>query len=134
VKWLKRIALVFAALLVVAIALALWLLESESGARFALERAKHALADKLSYAQARGALASPLVLEGLRYRDTAAGIDISIQSIKVEYSLSGLFSRTLRVASLDIGDIDVVLTSVAPTAPAAPPPSMRSLLTPPLAL
>ena len=135
-KWLRRIAFALLAVLALAGLFAWWLLGSESGARFALERAKSYLADKLSYAQARGALASPLELQDLRYRDSAAGLDVRIKSIKVDYSLYGLFSRTLHVAHLDVDGVDVALTSVPPPAPAhaAPPPTPQQLLTPPLAV
>ena len=136
-KWLKRLAVVLLALLGLSGLFAWWLLASESGARFALERAKSFLVDKLSYAQLRGALASPLELHDLHYRDTAAGLDVRIKSIKVEYSLYGLFSKTLHVAHLDVDGVDVALSSVPPTpapTPAVPAPTPQQLLTPPLAL
>src|SRR6185369_17300499 len=109
-----------------------WLLGSESGARFALERAKGALAGKLELALLHGALSGPLELHDVHYRDPAAGIDVSIQSVKVDYEVSRLFSRTLHVAALDVEGVDVALTTVKPTMPPVPPPSLQSLLTPPL--
>jgi translocation and assembly module TamB len=133
-KWLKWIGLGFAILLVVVAAVVTWLLEAESGARFALERVKAALANKLSIAQSRGALSSPLTLEGVRYRDPQSGLDVSIQSVKVEYALSGLFSRTLHVSNLEVSGVDVHLTTVATQAPQAPSPSTKTLLTPPLSI
>ena len=133
-KWLKRIAVVFSALIAVIALLMFWLIESESGARFALERAKSTLAGKLSYAQAQGTLASPLQLSDVRYRDPVSGIDVSIQSVKVEYALSGLFSKTLHVIDADIEGVDVALTTVPAAQPSAPPPSLETLLTPPLAI
>ena len=74
-RWLKWIGIGLAIVIVVIVLFATWLLEAESGARFALERVKAALANKLSVENARGALASPLVLEGLHYRDVQSGID-----------------------------------------------------------
>lgn len=133
-KWLKRIAIFLAVVLVLAGAFVAWLLESESGARFAITRLKSALADKLLIAQARGALASPLEIDDLRYRDPASGIDVRIKSVKVEYELFGLFSRTLHVANIVVDGVDVALTTVKPASPAAPAPSMQALLTPPLAI
>ena len=133
-KWLKRIALAVAVLLLALGAFGFWLLESESGARFALERVKSALADKLSYAQAHGALASPLELTDVHYRDPQAGLDVRIKRVKVEYSLSGLLHKTLRVSALDADGIALALTSVPPPAVQAPPPKLETLLTPPLAI
>src|SRR3954468_18637352 len=133
-KWLKRIGMALLALIAVFALLVFWLIESESGARFALERVKSALAGKLSYAQSQGTLASPLQLTDVRYRDPAAGIDVRIQSVKVEYALSGLFSKTPHVIGADIEGVEVALTTVPAPAPAAPPPSIETLLTPPLAI
>jgi translocation and assembly module TamB len=133
-KWLKRLGIAFVALLAIAALFVAWLLESESGARFALERAKAALANKLSIAQSSGTLVSPMELHGLRYRDPAAGIDISIKSMKVDYSLFGLFGKTLHVSSIQVDGVVVSLTTVPPAAVAAPPPSVQSLLTPPLVI
>jgi translocation and assembly module TamB len=133
-KWLKRIGSGVVVLIVLASTFAAWLLESESGARFALARAKAALEGNLDAAIAHGTLASPLELHDVRYRDAAAGIDMHVASMKVEYALSRLFSRTLHVAVLDIDGVDIALTTVTPTTPAAPPPSLQSLLTPPLTI
>ena len=133
-KWLKRIAAVLFALIAVFALLVFWLIRSEAGARFALERVKSALADKLSYAQAKGTLVSPLELSDVRYRDPVSGIDVRIQSVKVEYALSGLFSKTLHVIGADIEGVEVALTTVPVPPPATPPPSIETLLTPPLAI
>ena len=133
-KWLKRLGLALAAMFALACLCAWWLLGSESGARFALERAKSALAGKLELALAHGVLAGPLELHDIRYRDPVAGVDVRIQSIKVDYVPSHLFARTLHIATLDIDGVEVALTTVASTAPAVSPPSLQSLLTPPLAI
>ncbi|GAH32638.1 unnamed protein product, partial [marine sediment metagenome] len=55
-KWLKRIGIALAIVFALILALAWWLLATESGTRFAVERAKSALAGKLAIAQATGAL------------------------------------------------------------------------------
>ncbi len=131
---LKWLGIVVASLLVIVVLFAAWLLEAESGARFALERVKSALADKLTVAQSHGALVSPLVLEGLHYRDPESGLDVHIKSVKVEYALSGLFSRTLHVANLEVDGVDVALIAVPSPKPPAPAPSLQTLLTPPLSI
>ena len=133
-RWLKWIGIGLAIVVVAIAAVVTWLLEAESGARFALERVKSALANKLSIEQSHGALASPLTLENVRYRDPASGLDVRIKSVKVEYALSGLFSRTLHVSSLEVSGVDVALITVPTAGPSAPPPSMQTLLTPPLSI
>ncbi|MEP6484065.1 MAG: translocation/assembly module TamB domain-containing protein [Rudaea sp.] len=133
-KFLKWLGIVFGILLVVVIVFATWLLQAESGARFALARVKAALSDKLTVEQSRGALVSPLILEGVRYRDAQAGIDIRIKRIQVDYAVFGLLSKSLHVSALDASGVDVALTTVPAIAPQAPAPSLQSLLTPPLAI
>ena len=132
-KWLKRIGLLLIALCVLLGGIGFWLLRTESGTRFALERAKSALAGKLLVAQATGILVSPLELHGVEYRDDASGIDVKVQSLRVEYEFIGLFHRTLRVVDAQIDGVDVALTTVPPPqTPAAATPSIETLLTPPL--
>jgi len=65
----------------------------------------------------RGALTGPLELHDVHYRDPAAGIDVSIQSVKVDYEVTRLFSHTLHVAALDVEGVDVALTTIKPTTP-----------------
>ena len=131
-KWSKRGGVALALLLVLLAAGAWWLLRSESGTHFALARVQAALANKLSIAQVRGTLTGPLLLTGVRYHDAAAGVDVNIQSIKVDYSLRRLIDRRLLVHEMQVTGVDVRLRTL-PTAPAtAPTASLQSLLTPPL--
>jgi translocation and assembly module TamB len=133
-KWLKRAGIAFAILLVLIAAFAFWLLDTQSGARFAVERAKSALAGKLTLAETRGTLVSPLELHDVGYKDAAAGIDIKVKTLKLEYGFAGLLHRTLHVQSLVLDGVNVALTTVPQTAqpPQAATPSLQSLLTPPL--
>ena len=133
-KWLKRIGIGLALLLVIVAVLAYWLLRTESGAGFALTRAKSALQGKLLVAAARGTLTSPLELTDVRYNDPAAGIDVRVHRLRVDYALFGLINRALHVSNLDAEGVDVQLTTVPPPAVATPKPSLQSLLTPPLAI
>jgi translocation and assembly module TamB len=68
-KWFKRIALTLAALLLAAAAALWWLLGSNAGLRFALDRAEGFTHDALTVQQARGHLAGPIDIAGLRYDD-----------------------------------------------------------------
>lgn len=133
-KTLKWTAIALAAILVLFIALGFWLLATESGARFAIERAKSSLAGKLALAQAKGTLTSPLELHDLAYQDPASGLDVKVKTLKLDYEFWGLLRKTVHVRSLDIDGVDVALTTVppAPQPPQAATPSMQSLLTPPL--
>jgi translocation and assembly module TamB len=132
-RWLKRIAWLFALLLLAAAATAVWVLQTESGARFAFDRARAALANAISVEQLHGELTGPLELHGLRYHDAAAGIDVHVDKVRIEYALSGLWSKSLKVQSLDADGVSVTLTTV-PAGPAVPAPQLASLLTPPLDL
>ena len=133
-RWLKWIGIGLA-MLIVAIALfALWLLEAESGARFALERAKAALADKLI-------VENSAVRWSVRSSSKAFGIATPMRhrrqaskSVRVDYEFFGLFSRACTCSDAQVEGVDVVLTSVPRATPAVPPPSLQTLLTPPLAI
>ncbi len=133
-KWLKRIGIALAVLLGLIVVLAWWLLETESGARFAVERAKSALAGKLAIAQATGALTSPLELHDVAYKDPVSGLDVKVKTLKLDYGFWGLLRKTAHVRNLEIDGVDVALTTVptAPQPPQAATPSIQSLLTPPL--
>ncbi len=132
-KWLKWTGIVLALLIVLIAALAFWLLRTESGTRFALERAKSALAGKLLVAEVKGILVSPLELHDVEYRDAASGIDVKVKSLRVDYEFIGLLHRVVHVQNAQVEGVDVVLTSVpAAATPAVPAPSLQSLLTPPL--
>lgn len=131
-KWLKRIAIALAVLLAVIVALAYWLLATESGARFAIERAKTSLAGKLLLAEARGALVSPLELHDVHYRDSASGVEVKIKSAKIEYDLFGILHGAVQLKNVQLDGVDVALTSVPPASATAPAPSLQMLLTPPL--
>ncbi|HEY8010408.1 MAG TPA: translocation/assembly module TamB domain-containing protein [Rudaea sp.] len=130
--WLKRIGIALVVLLAVVVALAYWLLATEAGARFAIERAKTSLAGKLLLAEARGVLVSPLELHDLHYRDAASGIEVKIKSAKIEYDFFGLLHRTLQLKNVQLDGVDVALTTVLPASTNVPAPSLQMLLTPPL--
>src|SRR3569832_1420293 len=133
-KWLKRAAIGFAALLVLALAFVSWLLWTQSGARFAVARAQAALEGKLTIGAVQGSIRGPLQLQGVRYRDPAAGVDASAQRVSVEAALLPLWHRTLHLRALDLGGVVVTLTTVPAPANAPPPAPLQTLLNPPLAI
>ena len=133
-KILKWTGIALAAILVLFVALGFWLLATESGARFAVERAKSSLAGKFALAQMKGALTSPLELHDVVYKDPASGLDVKVKTLKLDYEFWGLLRKTVHVRSLDIDGVHVALTTVPPSPPPpqAATPSIQSLLTPPL--
>jgi len=92
-----------------------WLLGSESGLRFALDRADDALGGGLEVASARGTLAGPLELEGLEL--TLGRNRISVARLAVELRIAPLLLGRVQATALEA---DGVRVRVAPD-PAAPP-------------
>ncbi len=113
-RWFKRIGIVLAVLIVLLIASGWWLLGTESGLHFALARVTN---DNLSVKAARGHLAGPLQLDGVRYRNPDSGLDASIRSLRADPELWSLFAGTLHFRNLDATGVKVVMTT-----PAQPPP------------
>lgn len=131
-KWLVRLGIALAIAVVLMFSALCWLLQTESGARFALERAKLALAGKLDLALAKGAIVGPLELHDVAWRDPQSGIEVRAKTVKVEYAFWGLLHKSLHVRSVDLDGVDVALITVPVSPPAAPPLSLKQLLAPPL--
>jgi translocation and assembly module TamB len=104
---------VFVVMLLLAL-LAWWLLGSESGAQFALARAVGAMEGKLSVEKSGGRLVGPLVLEGVRYRDAALGVDAKLGRVLVDLKPFELLSKRVHVTNLELEKIDVALTTLPP--------------------
>ncbi|MFZ2235414.1 MAG: translocation/assembly module TamB domain-containing protein [Dokdonella sp.] len=113
-KWLKWIGIVLASVILVFVLIVAWVLYTQSGARFALERAVGSMQGKLSYEKATGTLVSPLRLEGIRFSDPATGVDARVASAEVKISLSRLFSGRVQIDDVNVNGIDLQLTTVAP--------------------
>lgn len=133
-KWLKRIGLALAILVVTAVAFTLWLQYTTSGARFALARAEVALDGKLSIANVKGSLSGPLELYGVRYRDPKTGVDAQVGTVKVQFAISELFGRVLHLQNIDIDKVDLALVTVPPPANPPPPTPLPDLLKPPITI
>jgi translocation and assembly module TamB len=122
-KWL----LVAVALLVVAIGIVLfWALRTESGLRFALDKALAATDGKLTIESAEGRLAGPLLLRNVRWRD--AGVDARIGRINVDIAPLALLGNVVHLENLEVADVVVETT----TQPPAPPSNEPLVLQPPL--
>ena len=127
--WLRRVGMALLALLLL-LALGLWwLLGSNAGLRFALERASSFTDGAFAVRQARGTLAGPLQLEGLHYHD-GKGLDVRIARVGLHLRLGPLLGRKLHVDLLDVQGVDVALPPPGPEEPGAGTFSLE----PPLAI
>lgn len=110
-RWLKRIGIAVAVLLVLLGAGLWWLLGTTSGLHFALARVTAATDGALRIQKAGGDLAGPLQLQGVVYRDADAGIDAHIQHIEVDAALWSLLAGKVRLVDLGVEGIRLDLTS-----------------------
>ncbi len=112
-KWVKRLALVLAVLLLMVAALAWWLLGTGAGLRFALARAQSATNGALQVQQARGQLIGPLDLAGVRY-DNGKGSVVSVTKLHLDLRFWPLLAGRVHVSSLDAEGVDVSLPPSTP--------------------
>ena len=112
-KWFKRIALAFGALLLLVAATLWWLLGTGSGLRFALARAQAATGGALHVQQAQGRLLGPLDLAGIRY-DDGKGTVATVAKAHLDLRFWPLLARRLHVLALDVDGVEVALAKSAP--------------------
>ena len=110
-KWLKRIAVAFIALLLVLVASLWWLLGTGAGLRFALARAQAATHGALQWQRARGSLLAPQ-LDGLRYAD-GRGTVVAVRTARLDLRFWPLLAKRVHVVRLDADGIDVQLPKSA---------------------
>ncbi|HUH55409.1 MAG TPA: translocation/assembly module TamB domain-containing protein [Rhodanobacter sp.] len=128
-KWLKRIAIAFAALLLLVAVALWWLLGTGAGLRFALARAQAAMGGALHVQQAQGRLIGPLDLAGVRY-DDGKGTVVKVAKAHLDLRVWSLLAKRLHVLALDADGVDVALPK-----PADEPTSSGGLsLQPPIEL
>ena len=119
-KSLRIAGISFGVLLVLTAAVAVWALHTESGTRAVLALARGWLPPGLTFAEVRGTIAGPLHIRNFRYRDTALGLDLSVESATVDLAPLALLARRLHVEKAEIDGI--VLALFPATASPAPPP------------
>lgn len=134
-RWLLWAALALGGLVLALVLLGVWLLASESGARFALARTQALLpAGSLEWRAQRGSLAQGLEFEGLRYAQD--GLSIDVDRLRVRAVLGQALAARLRVQRLEAEGIRVLLpsdqaeTEPAPTFEIRLPESLPSLVLP----
>ncbi|KRE84777.1 pathogenicity protein [Rhodanobacter sp. Soil772] len=112
-KWFKRIAIAFAALLLLVAATLWWLLGTGSGLRFALAWAQAATDGALHVQQAQGRLLGPLDLAGIRY-DDGKGTVATVAKAHLDLRFWPLLTKRLHVLALDVDGVEVALPKSAP--------------------
>jgi translocation and assembly module TamB len=121
-KTLAGTGIVIAVLILLAIGTLLWVINTQSGTRFAAARASALMGDKLAIGGIDGSLAGPLRIMNVRYHDPAVGIDASVARLEVDLAWRDLWHRRVQVDRLDVSGIDVLIQE--PTQP--PPPKQES--------
>ena len=111
-KWLKRIAIAFAALLLVVTAVSWWALGTAAGLRFALARAESLSGGALQVQQAQGRLAGPLQLAGVRY-DDGHGTVVDLATVRLDLHLWSLLGRRVHLTTLDVEGVVVALPAAS---------------------
>jgi translocation and assembly module TamB len=118
-RWLKWTALAIGGLAVVIVAVLVWALTSQGGARWIAATASDVLGAKLEIGAVEGAIAGPLTLVDLRYRDPLVGVDATVKRLEVDIALRDLLSMTAHVVRLELSGVDVLL--LEPEAQPRPP-------------
>lgn len=132
-KGLAWTGIVIAVLVVVVVGMLLWVLNTQSGTRWAAARATAALGDKLAIDTVDGTIAGPLRLTNLRYRDPGAGIDVGVRELSLDMVLNDLWGQLVHVKNLEVSGVDVLTHE--PTEPPPPEdPSKPFTLKPPIAI
>jgi translocation and assembly module TamB len=108
--WLLWVGAAIGAILVLIVGSALWVINTESGTRWAANFAVSFMGGKLELAQIRGTLAGPLTVEGIRFNDPDAGADVHVARVSVDVALMELLSRRAHVQTLDVNGVDVRLS------------------------
>ncbi|MGN6705684.1 MAG: translocation/assembly module TamB domain-containing protein [Rhodanobacter sp.] len=111
-KWLKRIAIAFAALLLVVTAVLWWVLGTGAGLRFALARAESLSGGALQVRQAQGRLVGPLQLSGVRY-DDGHGTVVELATVRLDLHFWSLLGKRVHLTTLDVAGVAVALPAAS---------------------
>jgi translocation and assembly module TamB len=109
-RWLAWAGAVLLALILVLVGGVAWILNTESGTRWAANRAVGFLNGKLALAQVTGTLAGPLTVGGIRWADPEAGVDVRVARVTVDVALRELAAKRVHVQVLDVAGVDVRLS------------------------
>lgn len=118
---LKWTGIALLALVLLVASLITWIVNTQSGTRWAFARASAFLDQELSAQTIQGSLAGPLTLTQLTYRDPIGGIDFSAARIHVDIRMSEIFSGTVHIENAEANGIRVNLSeSKKPPEPEQP--------------
>jgi len=113
---LRRLLLVPATLASLLGASTLWLGYSESGLQSALNLASRASGGSLQFEEARGILAGPLQIDGLRWESPE--LQLTARQVRLDWSPSALLQGTLAIGELTAASLHIVAApSSEPTLP-----------------
>lgn len=100
---------------------ATWVLRTESGARFVVDRAIAAVPGSFTVEQIEGRLAGPLIIRGLTLRTDAA--DIVVGRAEIEWQPTSLLNRHLVIEQLLVNGL--LITRIPGPEPAASEPPLE---------
>jgi translocation and assembly module TamB len=109
-RWWLWVAAGFVALLVLIAGGVGWVLNTESGTRWAVNRAVEFMAGKLAIAQVEGTIAGPLTVGGIRFADPELGVDVRVARMSADVALRELIAPRVHVQTLDVNGVDVRLS------------------------
>jgi translocation and assembly module TamB len=119
-KWLARFGLLFLLLVAFLLGAAAWLVGTESGLRWALERARGAAGGKLAVEGARGVLAGTVRIDRLAYEGD--GFRLESQQVQARAGLLAALGGRIVLDPLQAGSLEIV--SRPDGAAASAPPSL----------
>jgi translocation and assembly module TamB len=111
--------------IVVTIGLALWIVNTTSGTRWAVGLTGNLLDDALQVRQVEGTLAGPLTLRALSYRDPNSGMAFDVQHIALDLNMLDLLRAQLTVNDLDVRGVVIALGSSPEDATSSEPFSLQ---------
>ncbi len=124
----RRWVLAGLAALLLAIGVGLsWLLNSNSGARWAADVAANLLGGKLAVGDVSGTIAGPLEITGLRYHDRETGLDVRVEHASVDVALREFFAWRAHIENATARNVIVALGK-----PTKDEPDRPFSLTPPI--
>lgn len=95
----------------------LWILNTASGARWAVSLASKVTHGAMQVGTLQGTIAGPLTVHDLRYSDAQSGMEVRVGFAQVNVVLRELLTMTLHVSSANVRDVNVKLGENKPPEP-----------------
>jgi translocation and assembly module TamB len=113
-RWVGWSALAVVGVLMLLVAAVLWMLNTQSGTRWAVGMASKATDQQLAVQSVEGTIAGPLSLRGLHYKDPVSGLEVTARAIDIDVALRALLHSTVQIDSVTLDGIDVALSEQPP--------------------